>query len=414
MKSKFVFYFPYRGFGGVPILFLRVAEKLAGENHSVYVVDYADGYMAQHKSSQIQLIEYTDDRPIEIPLKSHLVLQSDLPWGIPTNLKCDNDSRILFWNCYPFNFVPVLPKPFAHFFSSRPFWNKVLLNSLLYTAKQKSRNLVRFLIDNQALVFMDEPNWKFTRWTLDISNLPKRFLPVLLPTKANFAANDLIKPEIINIAWLGRIGDFKIHSVIRILRDLKKIAPTLNKKIRFTIIGSGDYENALKDELAYIKEFEFEILTSIPQKELHHFLNSKFDLLFAMGTSALEGGIAKVPTILMNFSYSPVSDHYRYSFLTETSNFSLGDLITDQNISIGRDLLILLQEVVSNKRNIGEQTYSYVEKHHSLDQHLPDFIKVCETNLLTYNKLIQNCDLAKPTFYKIWLMIKQLKEIIEN
>ena len=46
-KPHLYFIFPYRGIGGVPVLFLRVGEYLAKhELAMVHFVDYSDGAMA--------------------------------------------------------------------------------------------------------------------------------------------------------------------------------------------------------------------------------------------------------------------------------------------------------------------------------------------------------------------------------
>lgn len=408
MKEAFVFYFPYRGFGGVPILFLRLAEKLASNGHKVYVIDYKDGYMSQNKSQNIDLISYNLNTPIKIPEKSHLILQSDLPWGIPQNFICDKDTKIFFWNCYPLNFIPILPTRISHYIVSRPYLLKILLNTFLRSAKIKSRNLVNYLDKMQAVVFMDEPNWKMTRWALGVKSLSKRFLPILVETKSELSSQGLIKADQIHIAWLGRIADFKIHSVVRIIHDLKKATPFIGKKIKLTIIGSGDFEYELKQELNNVKDFEYEILKSVNQNEIHNFLNSNIDLLCAMGTSALEGGISMVPTILMNFSYSPISDRYRYSYLFDTKNYSLGDLVSEGNISDGKEFEYLLSDVLKNKIKIGKKTYEYIKSNHAIEKISVDFLAYCSSNKLTYNKLVNDCDLKKPTFYKIWSIIKKL------
>jgi glycosyltransferase involved in cell wall biosynthesis len=408
VKKHFTFYFPYRGFGGVPILFLRVAERLVLEGYACTVVDYADGYMAKNRSSHISLIEFKPDLPLQIPLNSSLIFQSDLPWGIPTNLICDDATKIIFWNCYPFNFIPVLPNPFAHFFSSRLKWLKLLLNTLLLSPRNKCKKLVHYLTKHQAVYFMDKPNWWLTQWALGIKNLPQNYLPIVVNTelKPELQPKPILSNATLRLAWVGRIADFKIHSLIRIFEDLKKLVDENQARFHFTIIGSGSYEAELKAAMKPLEQFEIRLISSIDQNELHSFLNREVDLLFAMGTSALEGGLAKIPTILMNFSYSSISDRYRYTLLKDVESFSLGELITPQNISIGKSLSEILKDVKKNKIELAHQTSAYVQQHHSIEKYLPAFIENNERNQLTYNQLIKECDLQKPWFYKIWSYLR--------
>jgi hypothetical protein len=212
----------------------------------------------------------------------------------------------------------------------------------------------------------------------------------------------------LHIAWLGRIADFKINSVLRLITDLRISSPNFEKKIHLTIIGSGDFEEVLNDELDSVQEFSYELIKGIPQNELHHYLNKNIDLLFAMGTSALEGGIANVPTVLMNFSYSDIPDDYKYNYLFNSNEYSLGDLTSSKNKSQGSSLCLILDEVISNKKSLALETSTYVSQNHSLDAITNSFMIYCEKNNLTYQKLIESGDFEKPAFYKIWTLIKKL------
>jgi len=55
------FIFPYRGVGGVPLLFLRFAEYLTiNKLANCILVDYSDGYMARNVNSQeIRIVSYS-------------------------------------------------------------------------------------------------------------------------------------------------------------------------------------------------------------------------------------------------------------------------------------------------------------------------------------------------------------------
>lgn len=105
------FVFPYRGVGGVPLLFLRFATFLTKNKlANCILVDYSDGYMARNvNSNEIPILSYREDVPIFIPSGSVAIFQSMTPWSIFPSLKISDDVRILFWNCYPFNLIPLFP-----------------------------------------------------------------------------------------------------------------------------------------------------------------------------------------------------------------------------------------------------------------------------------------------------------------
>ena len=48
IKDHFVFCFPYRGSGGVPLLFLRLAKELSKQNYKITLIDYKDGFMTEN------------------------------------------------------------------------------------------------------------------------------------------------------------------------------------------------------------------------------------------------------------------------------------------------------------------------------------------------------------------------------
>ena len=74
---KLVFVFPYRGVGGVSLLFLRVGEYLSENlNCDVYLVDYNDGFMHQNASKSVKLIEYSDVKECTIPSHSIVIFQN--------------------------------------------------------------------------------------------------------------------------------------------------------------------------------------------------------------------------------------------------------------------------------------------------------------------------------------------------
>ena len=48
MKKNLYLIFPYRGTGGVSILFKRAAEWLADKDYFIKVTDYSDGFISKN------------------------------------------------------------------------------------------------------------------------------------------------------------------------------------------------------------------------------------------------------------------------------------------------------------------------------------------------------------------------------
>ena len=107
------FVFQYRGVGGVPILFFRVAKFLVEQNLArPFLVDYEDGMMARLINDDMQrvtLVPYSDDAVTCLPEDAIVVFQSMTPWSIFPNLNVAKEAKIFFWNCHPFNLVTFFP-----------------------------------------------------------------------------------------------------------------------------------------------------------------------------------------------------------------------------------------------------------------------------------------------------------------
>lgn len=388
--------------GGVPVLFLNVAKELSKRGYLTSVVDFNDGYMAKNKGSETGLIAFEANLSVSIPENSILIFQSDLPWGLPKNLICSPTTKVFFWNCYPFNLVPNLPKPLGDFLASRVLILKILLATLMITARTKTKRFTELLITKNALCFMDFPNWSLTQKMLQIKNLPEVFLPVLVNQVPRLKPQSILQKNL-KLAWVGRLADFKIYPLLRILEDLNE----LEQPISFVIIGSGQYQSFLKEKTKSFSYLQIEFIDHIDYQNLHPYLNSNIDLLFAMGTSALDGGLSCVPTVLMNFSYKEISSDYRYHFLNQTEKFSLGDLIDKNNLGKGLAMNQIVQAVHENKEKIASECQNYVANHHLLENKINTFLQLTSNSNLTYTELIQT-DLEKPGFYKIWTLIKKL------
>lgn len=407
---NYIFFFPSHAVGGIPILFLRMAAAIKQDlNCKTLVIDFQDGYMALNrgKFGDIELIEYGVDNSITIPPNSILILQSDLPWGLPRNLNVLEDTKVFFWTCYPFNFVPVLPGKLKIWMSETPLRAKILLNTLLLPSKLKTRNFVKLLLKNSAVCFMDKANVNSVEYYLDQKVPEPIYIPVIVPSPLN--PPKLPKHNGLTMCWIGRLGDFKTFILERVLADLSETSLNKKEHIKFIIIGDSpgyDMNQLLKHQNDF---FKIEHISYATPVEINEILTSRVSLLFAMGTSALEGAKLGVPTILLNFSYSQVSSEYRYKFLYESKWFNLGELITPENIHDGYTMDKVLVDLKNNYENISEKTLTYFSKNHDSRSWIPIICEKASASTLTYTQLMKSSLIEKPYFYKLWALIKKLR-----
>lgn len=411
LNKPFVFFFPFHSVGGVSILFLRLANFISSTfNVETYIVDYPDGYMAKSpRHSKVHLIPYAAEESVTIPNNSILVLQSDLPWGLPKNLLTNQNTTVFFWNCYPFNFIPVLPGRLKDWTSSSLLLTKLILNTLLLPSKHKCAKLVQLAVRHNALAFMDHPNFEVTTQCLGVQIKTPFFLPIMIldPLKEKKWRAD---QEHLTAVWLGRIADFKIFSLLRVAQDLKTTAEVHKKNVLFYIIGSGDREHILKSQISEGEYFKIVLIPHLSPDDLDPFLIEKADILFAMGTSALEGAKLGIPTILMNFSYSPISNRYKYNHFFETENYSLGDLISRKHEIHGYTMDQILEQLKGSQKELGQKSYSTFSAHHSLQKGIELFFESTQRSSLTYHELMANSFIRKPAFYVLWRLFKDFKQ----
>ena len=154
MKQLY-FCFPFRGVGGVSVLFVRVAEYLAAAGLAkCYLIDYRDGYMAMHRDPSLtELIEYSESAKVHIPGSAYIIFQSMTPWNMYPNLEVHASTKVLFWNCHPLNLIPSLPR-FRTITARDTFLAKLVLNTVLKNFTIKVRRFLTYLLDKNAIVFM--------------------------------------------------------------------------------------------------------------------------------------------------------------------------------------------------------------------------------------------------------------------
>lgn len=411
------FVFPYRGVGGVPLLFLRFAEYLTrNKSANCILVDYSDGYMARNVNSQeIRIACYREDVPIHIPSGSIVIFQSMTPWSIFPSLKISDDVRILFWNCYPFNLIPLLPgirRQMQNSLSLSSFVHNFLLRSFYI----KCRKFTEYIFNQNALVFMDVVNVKTTSKFLNIELKDPLYIPVAIAftnhsSLFRYLNNDLRK--IVRVAWVGRVVDFKYYSLLHALENLNESADKLNLKFDIKIVGSGDYESKLKQEVLKLSKLKLFFIENIEPSKLDDFLVSEVDLLLAMGTSALEGAKLGVPTILLDIAYSPVSRDYCFKWLYQQDGYTLGSLVDDTemrpNNSSLEELIVQLQ---SDFSGVSERTLDYFMNHHEIGRSSDRLLDAVNRTRCTYGQLRESGFLNRGFIYSTFYKIKKRMSLL--
>ena len=394
---KIYFVFPYRGVGGVPLLFLRLAQEIAESSvHDCILVDYTDGYMSQRADLDlVNVLPYSDNSLCNIPGDGVVVFQAMTPWSIFSQLRIQSESRVLFWSCHPSNLGVRFPGINRIAFSSNIFIIKVT-DLLLRGYKDQIAKFSRYLITNNGLVFMDEPNLLGAIKNSGITTDSPCYLPI--PASGShpnhYVSKDFTK--VINFCWVGRIVDFKFSILMRLIDDLAVISARGSPKIILTVVGSGSHLGKLINFSKKIESVPINFIEHLEEKDLNTFLINNVDVLAAMGTSALEGAKFGIPTILLDFSYKTVPSTYTYNWLFKKKGFSLGDDLTELTIkgdSVS-SLAGIIEDLCSDYVAISASTHSYFNANHSIDTIAKKLINALLKTSVNWGEL-QNRGLVK-------------------
>jgi len=399
-KQNIIFYFPYKEIGGVSVLFLRMANELK-QKYTVYIVDYSDGYMGSRIPEGVKFIDF--EKVEAYPENSILVVQSANPWTFSDIKKFHPDTRVFFWNLHPNNFFPYIYSNLSSMKIKRIFsW---LLRPLSYLRIKKIKKTINYLSKNKSLVFMDSENYNKTSAFFPSIKIQKKILPIMSESSEVVNIHGDLDP--LRCCWIGRITDFKVYILEHLLQRLNNITGMICK-INFTIVGQGEQLDWLKEKVRDLNRIKIEYIDEISSNQLDDYLIEHVDVLFAMGTSALEGACRHIPTFLLNYSYKPLKKNYSFNYLYESNDLSLGSLINQSMYEIESTLEKKLLEIIENYPVVSQKCYEYWENNYSpqvVIEKFENFVNLSEANIKEMNSLgFFRVDILSLIFKKIRLL----------
>jgi glycosyltransferase involved in cell wall biosynthesis len=374
----------------VQLLFARLARYIHQNypEYAIHFIDYEEGYAAKwlrNEGVPFRHLVYKKDSFLSLPSNVIVIMPFDR-FSLDTfvaGVKVES-CRFLFWFTEP-SLLPAVFRVARLSKYTRKEFGK-LVAGLVGPIKFKNvGNLLLKSSKNSGLIYMDSENNRFPFYYYPKLKEYSRFLPIPIEAAEHNLTRHMTN-DTLHLTWLGRVSDQKVVILKRIMLDLEGMKVEMKSRIHFHIIGDGEADNKLND---FIKRLSFDVTRHgvLEEEELKSFLYEKTTALFAMGTSALEGGILKVPTLLVDL-ISKVSLSYKYKWLFETQGFTLGQLKTNE---LNKYTMLEVLELLSNKEKanqIGEKCYSYASQH-LMENIGKDFIKICieNSNIITLKEL---------------------------
>jgi glycosyltransferase involved in cell wall biosynthesis len=390
--APIIFYFPYPTVGGVSVLFLRLAKQLV-KKYEVILIDMEDGYMSRNIPKGVRYLKVGDTKMI--PDDAVMVTQTCPPWRIQHLERFPRSLRLFFWNLHPLNiYVDIFSNESTYWLIRKLSYFNVLAR---FPRKKKLTRFLNLLETNKSIAFMDLENLEQTIQNLGTS-LETSYLPICTEQPI-LCKTDYKTGRYIRLVWVGRLEDFKIPPLLHLLDRLNKIK---NYQLQLTIIGQGGGEDVIRekskktDSLNVIFQKEVNIL-QLESELLNH------DILFAMGTSALEGAKVKIPTFVVDYSFVEIKGNLRFRMLYEMEGLNLAEKIGAKHIEDKSTLEKRIGDVHQNMTLYGQRCFDYWQQHHS-----PEFVK---KKLLDY---LDGCSLTVGMLQDDKLLKPDIVSLLKN
>ncbi|RKS99987.1 glycosyltransferase [Flavobacterium sp. 123] len=417
MENSICFYFPYHEDSGVPVLFYRMANAVAQKKPdiSVSIIDFEDGAMARNllPLPNIHLIVFEKNKKVSPPKDSVLVMQTFVPYYWPDELDLDVNQKIFFWNLHPQNLIPsLLPIPFLRELPMNNFGVYRFCSNFYKTLFSNLRAYVQLLQDKEALYFMDKSNLDFSSKYLFTNIEMKQYLPVPAVSSSvelNFNEPKSLK-DTINVGWIGRLCDFKSYILVYTINKLSDISHRFdNKKFVYHIVGNGPFLDYIKNNIILNKNVSVVFHGSIPHDKLDNFINGNFDVMTAMGTSALEGAKLAKPTILLDFTFKKIEKDYLFREIYDTVGFDLAHFITDKDYDRGNDSLFeIVNGIILDYTLHAQKAFEYYENNHSIEKVQELFLQKALNTKLSFS-MIDPSVLRKSKLLRFYNKLRKLE-----
>ena len=372
-NKELIFIFPYKGIGGVSTLFMNMAEIISREyDTKVSVVDYKNGYISKNidLNPNLQLLTYSEKENLKLPSNSIAIFQSMTPWSIFPNLSFGDETKFFYWNLHPMNLIPMLPG-FRWLTEKHPTLGRLISKSLLFSYRSRILKLLSYLENKQSICFMDITNLETTQAYLDYEIKDPKFLPIGIMGSIDPPFKYEIDSSVFRSGWLGRSTGFKNTILIRVLRDLDKVAKNSIKDFVFYLIS-----DSVDINLNPYKNLNFEFIDPISPKELDTMLEYKMNVMFAMGTSAFEAAARGIPTVLLDFSYKRIPPTYLYKMIFEADSYSAGNFLEVSKVIDGKTMKEIVSLTSDDFDQMSNLSREFILSNHNVPNLCENFLEV--------------------------------------
>ncbi|GEM_PF-3732738 len=383
---KFIFYNPSKVIGGAEYLFYRLYVSLKGIGAECGVVDYKDGAFLKLGGSSNDLIAIDSVYDKCIVECDYFVLPPNLSYEALYSVMLNDDSKVVFWSIHPLNCVPTLPFSFYKKLAVDGALKRCLDFAFLRKQRDFAKRLFSMASESKSIFFMDLENH-----TVAAKFIGRHLNNILLPIPAPEISSAVKVRSIRNLPsdeyifyWVGRLVDFKVGSLNRLILDLDEWCLSARKKVSLFIVGSGDHSSSVIEP----RHLKMVKLGHIENDKLHCLINNNADAVFGMGTSILESAALGVASFIVMPTYQHIGDAESYILLPETRGYTLGSFADKGDTLCFKQLE--LEDLLRNNE-FGEACADYVKNNHDLDVVRDKLVALSESSALRYADASRRC-----------------------
>ena len=366
--KKIVFFFPWEEVSGGPYYLCRMADALAATGrYDIFYIDFynslSDDILNDFRVRKIPY--FGEPKEMEIFLDEPIVMITPIYW-IHVIPKLHPDSKLLLINWHNMC-LPVLKKN----------WNpseKDFQRFLSLAAESDSVSCVDF----SHYIRQNEFGAQFR----------ERYLPIVVSERKALVKSELVSNNEINIAIFGRLCLDKVYAAVDVLEQLAKLKRA--EPVNIHIIGSGRTveEEDIVFQRFYPSNFNLIRYGTLELQKALKVIAENADIMFAMGTSALDGASIGIPTVIIPNEVEPFSCG-KYVFLHECKGYMLGwgaDQIDELELQV-HTMEQIIASIYQNgeKGALGRACRQYcIEKHGS---NLGQLLDAIDSSSLTYKQV---------------------------
>ncbi|HEX2628162.1 MAG TPA: hypothetical protein VHM26_04105 [Chitinophagaceae bacterium] len=363
------FHFAGDTIGGVPVLIVRLTEALAARGEKVKIIAKDHFIVKELQARQIDFVhvkidEHTTENLLAAIDENDVLVCIEFSYYLFPLMK--KNPRLLFYNIFVDSISRI----------NRYKWN--------LDFKSMTRKLVNRLHRKKALYLMDGPGLRSLKTQLNLSLNDPRYLPIPVDTRPVNTFQQQTGRDFnnkIRITYVGRSEQWKIMPFEKILRDIIDIKDRIKTNIELKVVTDDveKFRNMISDQLGRLPQtMKVEFVANIKPADMSAFLLANSDLHFAMGTAVLEGAKLGIPSVLVDVAENKIGDNYRYKWIHQTLNYSLGDFVEANTVYEGmvmEDILAAYFAGNDTVNTVSGLCYRYVLDNHAIDKVADDLIR---------------------------------------